>query len=183
MLLGINPSRRIARFYPDCEKRRHHQSSTPTYRKTEEYGRSCRTPQIFGNSLLVGSVVCMGLAHGPVSRLWTRSMYQYSILWILVTAYCPLPWSNMGGTVLEGQFRRLSRSAYLKGQAQDRRHFLFRCKWPRMEQLLCECSRNRCGRQLVWGSEQRVLDMEGAQGNEAGAYVHWGRVSRKNDTT
>ena len=62
--------------------------------------------------------------------------------------------------------------------------FLFRwCKWSRTGRLLRECSRHQCGRQLVWGSEQRELDMEGAQRNEAGAYVHWGRVGRKNGTT
>ena len=75
------------------------------------------------------TVVSMGLALGPVSRLWIRAMYRdisSADFWSQRITLSPK--AQKRGTVLEGQFRGLSWSAYLEDQPQDRCHILFRCK-------------------------------------------------------
>lgn len=47
--------------------------------------------------ILVGTVVSMGLAVGPVSRLWTRALYR-DILFAYFLSQCS-PRSNEGGAV------------------------------------------------------------------------------------
>lgn len=76
---------------------------------------------------LVETVVSMGLALCPVSLLWTRAMYMniYLLNSDHSALHSPLThWKRCSS-------RRLSWSAYLEGQKQDRCHILFRfkCKW------------------------------------------------------